>query len=309
MLVDRLLCPVNGKASFYRAYGLAIRSELILPELSKGRGQAIDMDVRLLPVKPPHTEAGAPTAFEFQSGRQLLHWRDVGTFLILGHREIHIDPAPGVDDDIIRLPLLGPVMALFLHQLGKLVLHASAVGVGTRGAVFLGDKQAGKSTTAAALVARGHRLLTDDVLAIDFPATGPSISPGFPNMKLEQALTETILGGINRTSAGAIPGTSKHRLRFGAFWHRKTPPSCIFVLKRGNSAQVHALPPDEALAELLRFSYVWRFGREALEGNAVAAHLRQCAELVRTSRICRLEVPRDLDRLGETLDRIEDELA
>ncbi len=293
---------------FHQAYGLAIRSEVKLSESVSDADGAFDLDVRLQPVRLPQAGRGGPTHFEFRPGRQLLHWRDVGTFLILD-REIHVDVAPDIPEDLVRLPLLGPVMALYLHRIGKLVLHASAVGSDTRSVVFLGDKGAGKSTTAAALVARGHSLLTDDVLAIDFPPAGPSIAPGFPEIKLDPGLPAGVFGGIDIGSSSAIPGTSKRRLRLNLFSHRSVPPGLFCVLRRGRAAALQMLPPQEALAELIRFSYVWRFGREALDERALAIHLKQCAELVRTSRVCRLEVPHDFDRLGEALDLIEGELA
>jgi hypothetical protein len=301
--------PMDQQVFFYRAYGLSIRSELRLPELAPGTGSAFDVSLRLRSVAQPQLQAGSATAFEFQPSVQLLHWRSVGSFLIRDAREIDIDPAPGIDEDLLRLPLLGPVMALLLHQRGMLVLHASAVAMGARSAVFLGDKQAGKSTAAAALVARGHRLLTDDVLAIDFPAAGPRIMPGFPHMKLDPESAERFLREVAVASPTAIPGTNKRRLQFTApFSQSDVAPGCFYVLNRGPAARISVLSPHDAFVALVRFSYVGRFGSGAVTPSTAAVHLRQCAALVRASRICTLELPHDLDRLGEALRLIEGEL-
>ncbi|TGV75989.1 serine kinase, partial [Mesorhizobium sp. M2D.F.Ca.ET.145.01.1.1] len=76
-------------------------------------------------------------------------------------------------------------LARLLHQRGLLVLHASAIAVTGRGAIFMGDKGAGKSTTASALIRAGHDLLTDDVVALDLANPNqPMIVPGFPQIKL-----------------------------------------------------------------------------------------------------------------------------
>src|SRR5437773_139224 len=40
--------------------------------------------------------------------------------------------------------------------------HASAVGIGGEGTMFVGPKGGGKSTTSLALAARGHNLLSDE---------------------------------------------------------------------------------------------------------------------------------------------------
>jgi hypothetical protein len=44
--------------------------------------------------------------------------------------------------------------------------HASSVGMGGNGVMFIGDKGAGKSTTALALAARGHNFLGDEIAAL-----------------------------------------------------------------------------------------------------------------------------------------------
>src|SRR6185436_12938258 len=50
---------------------------------------------------------------------------------------------------------------------GMEVLHASAVSLDGRAVAFLGRSGAGKTTLATRLLARGARLVTDDVLALD----------------------------------------------------------------------------------------------------------------------------------------------
>ena len=114
-----------------------------------------DVVIHLCPVRRRYPQAPATTTFEFEGETQYLAWRNVARFLIKGKRQIDVDPAPGAEEALVRLPLVGPVIALLLHARGLLVLHASAIAIGDQSAIFLGDKQAGKSTIAAALVAAG----------------------------------------------------------------------------------------------------------------------------------------------------------
>ena len=87
--------------------------------------------------------------------------------------------------DLLRLYLLGPALALLLHQRGFLVLHASAVSLDGGVVAFLGHSGHGKSTTAATLHARGAAIVADDVVAVDLGAPGgPAALPGFPLLKL-----------------------------------------------------------------------------------------------------------------------------
>src|SRR5205085_11497996 len=95
---------------------------------------------------------------------------DAGAFLMRAGREIVVDPAEGVSGDVLRLYLLGPVLALALHQRGWLMLHASAVAMGQQAVAFLGGSGWGKSTMAGVLHQRGHALVADDFVAV--PAEG-----------------------------------------------------------------------------------------------------------------------------------------
>jgi hypothetical protein len=63
--------------------------------------------------------------------------------------------------------VLAQVLPLAAALLGMEILHASAVEMAGQAVAFLGGSGVGKTTLAARIVARGARLLTDDVLAVD----------------------------------------------------------------------------------------------------------------------------------------------
>ena len=80
--------------------------------------------------------------------------------------------------------LLGPVLAYALVKQGLEPLHATTVVVDGRAIGFLAASGAGKSTLAAAFLAAGHRLLTDDLLLIRDIDGAPHGFPGPPRIKL-----------------------------------------------------------------------------------------------------------------------------
>ncbi|UCI07730.1 serine kinase [Mesorhizobium sp. B1-1-8] len=296
---------------FYKAYGLTISSEVALPELEPTPPSAPDIVIAVGPVDFPKAASEGATAFRFAPTRQYLSWQAVGTFRISDASRIDVDPAPGVDDPLLAFPLLGPVMALALHQRGLLILHASAIAVGGKGAIFMGDKGAGKSTTAGAMIRAGHLLLSDDVVALDLsnPA-GPMILPAFPQLKLAADAACAIRIGQAEVRPQAHPQIDKaqHRLRDG-FSAEPVPATRIYVLERGGRAAISQLPAAAALPAIIKFSYVTRFGREALVGESASIHLRQCAQLAGRIGVCRLEVPAGLSRLDEAVALIENDLA
>jgi hypothetical protein len=67
--------------------------------------------------------------------------------------------------------VLAQVLPLASVLRGMDVLHASAVALAGRAVAFLGASGAGKTTLAGRIVARGARLVTDDVLAVDVSGT------------------------------------------------------------------------------------------------------------------------------------------
>ena len=296
---------------FYRAYGLTIASEVMLPELQPAAPGAADVVIAVGAIDLPKPSPEAATDFRFEPDRQYLAWHAVGAFLISDFSRIDIEPAPGVDDALLAFPLLGPVMALLLHQRGLLVLHASAIAVAGTSAIFMGDKGAGKSTTASAMIRAGHRLLTDDVVALDLTnPREPMTVPGFPQIKLaaDAAAAISLEKAEVRPQVHPAIDTMQHRLN-GGFSGDKVPATRIYILKRGERADITPLPAIAALPAVIKFSYVTRFGRAALPDDFAAAHLRQCSWIANHIGVYRLEVPTGLDRIGEAVELIEKDLS
>jgi hypothetical protein len=296
---------------FYKAYGLTIGSDVALPELEPATPAKPDLEIVVAPVDFPEAASQAATAFRFEPTRQYLSWQAVGTFLISGGNRIDVDPAAGVDDPLLAFPLLGPVLALALHQRGLLVLHASAIAVGGKSVIFLGDKGAGKSTTAGAMIRAGHRLLTDDVVALDLSDPGrPMLLSGFPQLKLAADAADAIrLEQVDvRPQVHPQIDKAQHRLRQG-FSAEAVAVSRIYVLERGEEAAISPLPSLAALPAIIKFSYITRFGRQALTGDSAAMHLGQSAQLAGRIGVSRLEVPTGLARIDEAVALIEGDLA
>src|SRR6202012_2899502 len=93
-------------------------------------------------------------------------------FLIRDGREITVDVLPESDPTMVRVVLLGRVIAVVLRQRGWLPLHASGVVIDDECVLFLGATGAGKSTTAAAFYRAGHLVATDDVGAVRIAGGG-----------------------------------------------------------------------------------------------------------------------------------------
>ncbi len=276
----------------YSAYGLSIRSTLSLPELTPGVGPSADsgdVTMQFGTVQPRPSQLDE-SGFGFRAtADEACHVVEkVGAFLVRGGREILIDPAPGVEERLLRLSLLGPVMALILHQRGLLVIHGSVVARGDRAVAFLGKNGWGKSTIAAGLHAKGYDLVTDDVAAIRLEPEGPSVIPGFPQVKLWPEAA-TLLGESPESLPILHPDFDKRGFRAErGFSLAPRRLERIYALASGPAPAIEPLEPREACFELLGHWYGHRFGGGLLQNGSAALHLRQCAELANRVSMRRL---------------------
>ncbi len=284
----------------YNAFSLAIDSAIELPELRSADHTTADLTIRRQPIDRAAASSRPPgAAFLAPDGTAYFDWSDLAAFEVRAGREIVVDPIEGVDERLVRLPLLGTVLAVALHQRGLFVLHASAVAVGDSAIVIAGPKGRGKSTLAAALVRRGGRLLTDDQVAIDASAPSLVVVPGPPTMKLWPESAASV--GIDPASLPEIaPDYDKRSRRVSdVSLAEATPLAAVVVLEDGPETAVTQLPGNEAVLALIAHSYVSRYGGQLLTGPVAARHLAQCASIASRIPVVRLDRPRALDRLDE----------
>lgn len=84
----------------------------------------------------------------------------------LSHVVVH--SVKGSDPALATILTTGGMLAFQLYLRSHPVLHASAVDVGGKAIAFVGHSGMGKSTMAALMCADGARIITDDVLRLDF---------------------------------------------------------------------------------------------------------------------------------------------
>lgn len=118
-------------------------------------------------------------SFLFQGAQQ------AGRFLIEDGKRITLQRNPEAKDDVLCAHLLASVIVALLRQRGNQVLHANVIDT-PRGAVALsGVSGAGKTTTQAALLARGCHMVADDVSVLRLNEDSEVVAlPGISKMNL-----------------------------------------------------------------------------------------------------------------------------
>lgn len=302
----------------YYIFGGVLRSQLSFPELapsdtSHPTWQLSRVDDAtpvsdLLLMGREDVDAGVQVALYRHSLGARLTFDDTGTFDILdGGRRIDWASNGAPDMDAVRKDVLGRVFAVALAEHGVLTLHGSAVAIGGVAVAFLAPKYHGKSTTAAALVNAGGRLLADDLVPVTSGA-GPLVLPSVPAVQLWRDSAARV--GTGATTVLADQQAPKLQVGWTSPDRNATSPvplGAIYLLapvradgeqgvRRTRLAGVHA-----ALALLGQAKVAALLG---VEGRA--SLLQRLVELSEKVAVYRLEVPRDFDRLDELTSHLMD---
>lgn len=293
---------------FYSAYGLTLQSEIQLPELISTLATDADVWIHFDAIidSPLQTE-NTLHCYQNTDAGMYLYWQGVGTFLIQEGQDVLIDLEIDLDEDRLRLFILGAVMGVVLHQRGFLVLHASAVALEGEAVAFIGQKRWGKSTMAATLHDRGHSLIADDVVALEIQRHQIQVQPAFPQIKLWPDAVACIgKQPEDLPRLGARLEKRNHQLSSG-FMADILPLRYIFVLGQGDEVAIKPLPPQEIIQHLMQNSYVTRFEQTLLQERG-ASHFKQLMILAQQVPLLRLLRPASLDLLPDIATLVENHI-
>lgn len=307
----------------YRLYGVLLQSSLKLPCQSAPPNSRPDVWLKL----------GDPTRFalarreigpssrtwfsckRLKDGCTYLRWTGLFEFLVSPDgRHIHYHRLEHATRESLAVYLLGQVLSFALLAFGRDPLHGTVVATKGKAVAIVGNCGDGKSTLAAAMLARGCRVVTDDVIALDGETGGWCVQPGVPRLKLFPSVARKLLG--YRGGATMNKGTSKLVLPLGPDQSigRPMPLAAIYVLSDPRAHRPsRALEPvtlerlsgSEAFLEVIRAAFnVMVLRRERL-ANQFAFAARLAAEVP----MRRLTYPRRLTLLPTVCDTLLADLS
>jgi hypothetical protein len=291
----------------YVLHGVSIASELVLTDLRPEAGNR-DPQVRIkrgaVPAAPAHAVALRRGHIHWDGQRLLLSVPGAARFAITDH-EICVEHDSGADPDAIQMLVLGSAWGACCHLRGCLLLHASAVVVGTACVAFLGNSGAGKSTLAALLAARGHRIAADDTCVLVSDAAATYLHPGPGQMKLWREGLPLLAGQATQIRPAAHqPG--KFKLSLAAHWVDQPRPVHSLLLldsdadgARAGFARLSTLDSLNALA-----AHTFRPGILALLGRQ-QQNFTLCAAVITNTEVHRWIRPWGMDRRQQMVEMLE----
>lgn len=315
-------------AHHYVTCGLAIASDITVPGLlSSADDRPPDLHVsvglhaearaslgqeRLRYVSPERFEDGTPqlTVWTGSAGAHRLRYCDGTEFIINSQATcVAVDWARPLTEADAAVYLLGPVLGFVMRLRGMVPLHASAVMIGSHATAFVGDAWAGKSTTAAAFAALGHRVLSDDLLPLVETGTAIVAYPSHPRLTMWPDSGRALFG-----TSGELPTlTPTYDKRYvdlqcgHRFQPTPVPLEVIYVLgDRSNACQkwhVTDVPPQAALMALVRNTY----GSYLLDARMRAIEFDLLGRVVEQVSVRHVTFPDDIGRLLESCRALAEE--
>ncbi len=288
----------------YSTYNLSIESEIDLPELQFATQTDAPPDVNIqLSTLPANGLPEGQQLGPFLWVKQEDLWLQVpqvARFMVQGGHTILVDPEPGIDEDSLRVFLLGSALGALLFQRGYLVLHGNAIRIGDQCMISVGHSGAGKSTLAAGFMQRGFSVLADDVVPINKACQA---LPGFPRIKLWQDVADKLQ--IDTSALRRIrPNIEKFNLPLSQ------PPSAepvpvrwIYILGSDNIQSFNFSP----IHGMQRFLPLYNNTYRVHFMNAMALkseHMQLCGQLANKIRLANITRPKasfDLDALIDHL--------
>ena len=254
----------------------------------------------------PGDDADAVALYATGDGAWLVLLYADGTRFVLRHSgtEIWATWPATASDASTATYLLGPVVGFALRLLGLTCFHASSVVIAGRAILMLGPAGIGKSSTAAALALRGHRVIGDDIAVVRQQGDQWVVFPSIPGVRLWDDMVERLLGRADALPLLAPPWEKRQLdLRTapaGFASDAAVPLGAIYALAT-SGLRAERLHGREALITLLANTYA----NVLLTAQLRRAEFSELSSLVREVPVWRVGVPDASDGFDAFCARIE----
>jgi hypothetical protein len=324
--------PLATAVYHYAAYGVSIRSNLPLPLLAPAISGLFEIEVHNssgpldsstegLSIQDPLIqrkvgfERNPSTAFDvssFPDGSSYVRMPGVGEISVSPDgRFLACRRYAESTSESFNVYLVTQALSFALVKCGLEPLHATAVAIDGKAALFLGDCGLGKSTLAAAFLQTGYRLLSDDLLVLHRPQAALLAYPGSPRIKLFPRMAREFLG---KAVAGVPMNPYTHKmivpLKEEQICADALPVGAVYALAptsevRSAEVSVSAMSKREAFLTLLAST----FNRTILDSTRLQRQFEATRALANTLPVKRLFYPRSLDSLPAVLEFVVSDLC
>lgn len=306
---------------YYQFGSYALSSALPLPVLAVAKesfGHAIGID---------HGSQSCPSDIQWrhhwrdgkdvvlslaQQGSQYwLRFPDLADFLLQPEAgQILVSPSSAADESTLEHLLVDQVLPRFLAHFAQLLIHASALTINGRLALFIGPSGWGKSTLAGLLQQCGHAVHSDDCVQIRTTNGQHVALPTYPSLRLFPDSLEALYAEAQDTSpVSSYSEKLRVPLSHPVSAQYAAPVDALYLLgdptEAGESVQICPSSPSHTCQALIGHS----FRLDLSDQNGNAEHFARCAAMVNTIPAYRINYPRDFNQSPALVEAITQHLS
>lgn len=282
----------------YQHSGLAVESHLELPEWAAFASEFAEPDAEIVIDDGPSPDCPRDGSTVVDGAIARFAIAGIGEWEIEGGQTVRLYPRITTNPRELRLFTLGSAWGALGYQRGLAMWHGSAVSRQGRALLICGDAGAGKSTMAGGMLARGARLIADDLSRVDCRQGSAMIFPSSARIKLWRAAIDQF-GWNDRMLQQDYFRDDKFHCSVPCHAAGMEPVhlSGIVVLEDSDDMALERLTGSEALAQVMRGT---TYRPEMLQAmNRWSQQGTLAAQIVAKTPVWRLRRPKDYRELDK----------
>jgi len=296
---------------YYQVFGFSVESGIECPQLLSAPPSP-DPDIRISYAEVPESLSDAvdrTERWQTAPGLYLLNAWPRARYMVRSGREILIQPGHQVAAESLRLVVLSVGIAILLLQRRLLPLHCSAIETPRGAVLFAGMSGAGKSTLAGAFLARGYRLLADDMIALQAQDDGEVLArSGFPHIRLWADAAQALdlpTEALRRMGPNVDKFVSPQFTRMGAASCRV---NAMYVLQHRDATGFSLASLNETQRFNAILDHTWQ--KAALKGMGLREwHFHASARIASRTYLASLARPAQPFDINAAADLIEEDMS
>lgn len=235
-----------------------------------------------------------------------LRFPDLADFLLQPDADrILLAANSSADDTTLEHLLVDQVLPRFLAHREQLLMHASAVTLSGRHALFLGPSGWGKSTLAGLLQQHGHTVHSDDCVELRLANGRHEVLPTYPSLRLYADSLEALFPGtVDTAPVSSYSEKLRVPLELPDRFLTGVPVDALYVLgdpvHASEGVRISPMRPSLTCQALIAHSFRLDLG----DGEGNVAHFVRCAAVVNAVPAFRLDYARDFSQSRSLVDAI-----
>lgn len=296
---------MKTKFFFYSLHGLNIKTTLPLPLLESD--EAIpDLIIRFAELdhdfeKIRECKITNNITLLISENFSVITWKEIKICTIKHNYEIVINPLTGLNDSFLMKIILGSAIPLILQKKGNLVLHANAIKIKNKAALFIGPQGVGKSTISSILVKKGYSPISDDIVNIKVNEKQiPKTFTGISTIKIRQDVIKNLdiyFKSLKKDESNYYSGNIPSQ--------DSVPIKIIYSVKKNTEdIAIEHISYQKSVMELVK-STLWAatiFNRAELSQN-----LDQCTNMAKNVPVKILKTKHSFSDIPKLVEIIEDD--